>query len=44
MISNLQKREFLESISEKILQDAQNEDASRKIMEMLMADTDNGKM
>lgn len=44
MISNLQKREFLESISEKILQYAQNEDASRKIMEMLMADMDNGKM
>lgn len=44
MISNLQKREFLESIFERIPQDAKNEDAIREIMEMLMADTDNGKM
>lgn len=44
MRSNIQKREFLQSIFERIPQGAKNEDAIREIMEMLMADTDNGKM
>lgn len=44
MISNLQKREFLESIFERIPEDTKNEDALREIMELLLADTNSGKM
>ena len=44
MISDLQKREFLEKVIEEIIKDVKNEKAQKEIMSMLAADTNGGKM
>lgn len=44
MISNLQKKEFIKSIYEKILEDKNPEEVQKQLMQLLMEDTGNGKI
>ena len=44
MISNLQKKEFIKTIYEKILEDKNPEEVQKELMQLLIEDTGNGKM